>query len=318
MPETHQIAIVGARRARQGTGAYLAAAFARLGQDIRGIVGTSDGSVAEAERALRQDYHIRTTGYTSLAALLDEQTVDILVIASPHDTHLEYLRQGVAAGCHVFCEKPLWFPPLAEMPDSADGIADAVSRILAVAAVADLHIGVNLQWPFTLAHYRQLHPLPDDAAQIQSFDMRLSPASRGRAMVLDSAPHLVSMLHALLGQGDIENHELRWQNGEQTRADIAFDYRHRAGATRVRLELAQSKQQPRPAGYSINGNAVERRVSMKDYVQSLAGGGGEVTMPDLLTESAKHFLEQAGNRAPGDEGGIVHGLRLLHRLVSAG
>ncbi len=317
MSATCKIAIVGARRARQGTGPYLAAAFARLGHDICGIVGTSRDSIVEAEQALRQDYHIQTTGYASLAELLDEQAANILVIASPHDTHLEYFRQGIAAGCHIFCEKPLWFPPLSDMPDDAADIVDAVARILAVATVADLHIGVNLQWPFSLEYYRQLHPLPDDAARIEAFDMHLSPASHGKAMVLDSAPHLISMLHALLGQGEIENHELRWQNDEQTRAGIAFDYRHRAGATRVRLELAQSLQQPRPAGYSINGNAVERRVSMKDYSQSLAGGGREIAMQDLLTLSAKHFLERITGQTPDSGSDFTHDLRLLHQLVRA-
>ena len=316
----HRIAIVGARRARQGTGPYLAAACARLGHDVCGIVGTSRASVARAQRALRKDYHIRAAGYTDLAELLGEQSVDVVVVASPHETHLRYLRQGLDAGCHVFCEKPLWFPPLPEMPEDAAGVTTAAARLLETAAAAKLHVGVNLQWPFTLPCYRRLHPLPplplpsEDAARITSFDMRLSPAGCGKTMVLDSAPHLISMLQALLGRGEIENPELRWGDEARSRAEVTFGYRHRAGATRVRLVLVQSARQPRAAGYAINGNAVERRVEMENYVLSLAAGNRQITMQDPLTQSARHFIRQIEGDV-GDGADLVHGLRLLHRLV---
>ena len=316
----HRIAIVGARRARQGTGPYLAAAFARLGHDVCGIVGTSRASVAQAQRVLRRDYDIRAAGYTDLAELLGEQNVDVVVIASPHETHLRYLRRGLVAGCHVFCEKPLWFPPLSEIPEDAAGVTREAEHLLESAAAAKLHVGVNLQWPFTLACYRRLHPLPplpmrpEDAARMTSFDMRLSPASRGQAMILDSAPHLISMLQALLGTGEIENLELRWGDGARSRAEVAFGYRHQAGTTRVRLALVQSTRQPRAAGYAINGNAVERRVAMKNYVLSLAAGDRQITMQDPLTQSARRFIGQIEGDA-GDGADLVHGLRLLHRLV---
>ena len=311
----YRIAVVGARRVRQGTGPYLAAAFARLGHDVRGIVGTSRASVEQARRMLWQDYRIRATGHTDLAELLGEQSVDVLVIASPHETHLQYLRQGIGAGCHVFCEKPLWFPPLSETPKDAAGVTEEAARLLAAAAAAKRQVGVNLQWPFTLDYYRRLHSLPEDAARIASFDMRLSPASRGKTMVLDSAPHLISMLQALLGHGDIENPKLRWGDSAQSRAEVVFGYRHRAGATRVRLALAHGPRQPRDAGYAINGNAVERRVAMKDYVLSLVAGGRQIIMQDPLTQSAKHFIRQIEGGA-GRDVDLVHGLRLLHRLVS--
>ena len=310
----HRIAIVGARRVRQGTGPYLAAAFARLGHDVCGIVGTSRASVAQAQRRLRKDYHIRAAGYTDLAELLGEQNVDVVVIASPHETHLRYLRRGLAAGCHVFCEKPLWFPPLSEMPADAAGVTREAAHLLESAAAAKLHVGVNLQWPFTLACYRRLHPLPENAARITSFDMRLSPASRGKTMILDSAPHLISMLQALLGTGEIESMELRWGDDAHSRAEAAFGYRHQAGTTRVRLSLVQSTRQPRAAGYAINGNAVERRVAMKNYVLSLAAGDRQITMQDPLIQSARHFIGQIEGDV-GDGADLVHGLRLLHRLV---
>ena len=47
--------MVGARRANQGIGAYVAAWFARSGAQVRAIVGTCDETVAQARSGRQQD-----------------------------------------------------------------------------------------------------------------------------------------------------------------------------------------------------------------------------------------------------------------------
>lgn len=44
--------------------------------------------------------------YPTLDALLEKARPDILAVASPPAAHFEQARAGLAAGCHVFCEKP--------------------------------------------------------------------------------------------------------------------------------------------------------------------------------------------------------------------
>jgi len=44
--------------------------------------------------------------FPSLQAMLEQAKPDILAVASPPDLHFEQARQGLLAGCHVFCEKP--------------------------------------------------------------------------------------------------------------------------------------------------------------------------------------------------------------------
>jgi len=43
----------------------------------------------------------------SLARLLDTKGVDAVLIATSHDSHREVAEAAIAAGCHVFCEKPM-------------------------------------------------------------------------------------------------------------------------------------------------------------------------------------------------------------------
>ncbi len=109
MGEKYRVAIVGARRQRQGTGAYVAREFANCGGDVRAIVGTTPATIAVARADLKARYGIECEGYSSLTALLEAQPIDVVAICSPAEVHLQDLKVAVEAGCHVFCEKPMWW-----------------------------------------------------------------------------------------------------------------------------------------------------------------------------------------------------------------
>ena len=45
--------------------------------------------------------------YADAAAMYREAALDAVVIGTPHTAHFEHGRQAIAAGCHVFMEKPM-------------------------------------------------------------------------------------------------------------------------------------------------------------------------------------------------------------------
>lgn len=314
MSAFYRIAVVGARRRRQGTGAFIAARFAELGHDVCAIVGASRDGLAAASGALKRDLGVEVRGYTDVEALFAEQDVNVLVVASPDSTHLEYLEAAVRAGCHVFCEKPLWW--------SADGVCpapEAASRKTAALVerfdAARRTLFVNLQWPHTLSAFRTLHPGSPPAQDVERFEMRLSPESIGAQMVVDAAPHLLSMLHRLLGDGEILNGAACYDGAERDALTLTFDYRHECGDTRVALVLKRFSGQPKPAGYSINGDCAERRVRMPDYLLSLASRDRCIPMDDPLKQSVEAFLNAVRRKSPNPKRALAAGMAQLCRLV---
>ena len=91
---TLHAAIVGARRARQGTGEYVARELAALGCTVGAIVGTTSGTTDTARRTLAERYGITCRGYTSLARLLEAEDVQVVVVCSPPEVHLEHVGVG--------------------------------------------------------------------------------------------------------------------------------------------------------------------------------------------------------------------------------
>lgn len=45
--------------------------------------------------------------YHQIDELFEDETVDIIYISTPHNTHIEYLRKALNAGKHVLCEKAI-------------------------------------------------------------------------------------------------------------------------------------------------------------------------------------------------------------------
>ena len=77
-------------------------ALRRLGVGVQGILGSS--AERGAERA--PDMGV-AKAYKSLADLLADDAVDVVHVTSPNHVHYSQVRDILAAGKHVVCEKPL-------------------------------------------------------------------------------------------------------------------------------------------------------------------------------------------------------------------
>ena len=77
-------------------------AFRAAGAEVVGMVGRTDHVVQEVSETLTIPY----CGTDWAEALTDLQP-DVVSIATPGGAHYAPIKQAIAAGCHVFCEKPM-------------------------------------------------------------------------------------------------------------------------------------------------------------------------------------------------------------------
>jgi predicted dehydrogenase len=79
-----------------------AEAFREAGVEVIGIVGRTESVVQDVSKEMNIAY-----AGTDWAKALAECQPDIVSIATPGGAHFEPIKQAIAAGCHVFCDKPL-------------------------------------------------------------------------------------------------------------------------------------------------------------------------------------------------------------------
>jgi D-apiose dehydrogenase len=117
-------------------------AIAGLGQAAKGIHIPALKKLPKAEIVGVYDPLQKASEFPSFAALeqLLETQPDVVVIATPPDSHPSIALAALDAGAHVFCEKPL-----ANSVEEADTIA-------AAAKVAGRQVCVNSEFPFMPMH----------------------------------------------------------------------------------------------------------------------------------------------------------------------
>jgi UDP-N-acetyl-2-amino-2-deoxyglucuronate dehydrogenase len=84
-----------------------------------------------ADRRAEWERATGASAYESIDELLERARPDVVVVATPPAAHEEHCLRAIAAGCHVFCEKPF-----------ADSVAQA-DRIVAAAQAAGRAVSVN-------------------------------------------------------------------------------------------------------------------------------------------------------------------------------
>lgn len=327
-----RVGVVGARTVAQGIGAYVARAFASAGCEVVALVGTSPATVAQARADLSRRYGLQCAGYLDVGAMLGEQALDVLAICSPPGVHREALAAALEARVHVLCEKPLWWEA-----DSARraGLAAEVEALARGFLERGRLLALNTQWPATLPTFRRLHPQAEKGG-VRSFSMHLSPrgdapgSQPGRVgrehLVIDAAPHALSLLRALVGPGRVEGASASAPapapaigGGPALAAlDLRFTWRTAELATRVELTLRQCPEQPRPAGYAINGAWADREVELPSYAMSLVSRESparRVPLPDPLDAHVADFVAGVAAGRRTDVEALVESLAALRDLV---
>jgi hypothetical protein len=311
-----KVAVLGARQKRQGTGPWIARAFEQADCRVTAVIGTAAETVAQARADLLRRFGIDCGGYLSLDQLLKSQQVDILAICSPPHAHRENLQAALSAGLHVFCEKPLWWT--SETGSDLSALEQDVRSLCEAFVDRRRYLGLNTQWPCTLRYFWNLHP-EIEGLPISSVKMRLSPVSQGPIMVVDSAPHILSLLQALLGVGTV--HAVSWlpilasEQSERGDRTLGFVYRHGGGECDVELILRRCQKQPRPAWYSINGRRAERKVAMPAYTMEFVDGDRQVAVEDPLMLRVFDFVRCVQSQKETKCDGIVSEMVALAKLV---
>lgn len=84
----------------------IAEEMARALSEVNGEIYAVLGRNAEKVRAFAQTHKIRRA-YTEQEQMLCDPLVDIVYIATPHNTHYEMIKSALCAGKHVLCEKAI-------------------------------------------------------------------------------------------------------------------------------------------------------------------------------------------------------------------
>lgn len=309
-----RVAVVGARRVRQGLGPFVARDLAAAGASVEAVVGTSRASAGEAARELAERFGIRARPATELEPLLGTCPLDALVILSPSVSHEAWLERALEARLHVLCEKPLVW--------GGDGLARRAAALAAAFHGQGLLLAENCQWPRVLPSFRRLHPdLPEGA--LQEFSMHLSPVNAGEQMLGDSLPHPLSLLQALVPDPApyLEALRLESPGGSPRDLDLAFDYVAAGRRISCQVRLRHHASIPRPAGFALDRRRAERRISMPDYHMQLCDGARCVPLPDPLTAHVQGFCAELGavlgGAAPPDPAPLVCRMEMLEALVAA-
>jgi hypothetical protein len=268
---------------RQGLGPFIARSLSAAGAEVPCFLGTQSESIELAAKELLESFGITARGYLELDEMLAEEELDALAILSPADTHAGYLETAAAADLHVLCEKPLVW--------GCDSLSQRANALLDRFAERGLLICENCQWPWTLPAFRTLHPGVLEGP-ISRFSMRLSPITAGLEALGDSLSHPLSLLQALIPSESARIEEPRFVELQPGALRVAFDYCADHSRTEVVIELIQSQEWPREAGFSVNGKLASRRVQLPDYRQSLEDGGRSVPVEDPLDLSMREFVRR--------------------------
>jgi scyllo-inositol 2-dehydrogenase (NADP+) len=194
-----------------------------------------------------RDHPLRVGGFDELL-----ERSDLIVIASPNQSHFPLARAALESGRHVVVDKP--FTVTLEEADSLIALARERGRILTV-----FH---NRRWDGDFLTVRRVLPDLGDVFLYEANWDRFRPAIKqgwreeptpGSGLLNDLGPHLIDQALQLFGVPDAISADILAQR-EGARVDDYFDLTLDYDERRVCLRSSSVVAEPRPR-FSVHGSA---------------------------------------------------------------
>jgi predicted dehydrogenase len=257
--------------------------------------------------------------------LLADRQIDAVVIATPDKLHVEHALKAIAAGKHLFLEKPM-----------ATSVSDAL-RLARAAAGSDRKFMVDFKFRFAhaAAAAREFVPRPLVLFGQAVGDpeppghWRLDP-SLSAGVLYDLGPHLYDLLYWLAGEAEpvrvyAEGGALQRPGSPLVDNLIAtFKYANEARATAI---VGNSGQSGFASKWMVESFGGDRNATIHDHAQSLTlrEAGGQARAADLPEARSTHgdlkialesFLSAvaSGGRPPV---GAIDGVRVTRMIEAA-
>lgn len=231
MDKTFNWAIIGAG----GIAEEMARAFAFMDRRPFGVAGRSPEKV----RAFAQRYGADRLYESTQQAFADPE-IDIVYLATPHNTHAALIEQALAAGKHVLCEKAITLN--SRELERCVALAREKKRILAEAmTIWHMPLYKELRQRLTLGEWGRVQLLQLNFGSFKPYDMTnrfFNPELAGGALLdigvyalscarsfLSSAPDQVLSRVKLAPTGVDEQAVILLQNPESQMATITMSLR---------------------------------------------------------------------------------------------
>jgi predicted dehydrogenase len=282
-------------------GRVLIPAFKAAGAKLKTVV--SGGGVSAVHSGTKHGF---SEASTDGSKVLDDVSIDTVVIATRHDSHARQVLSALRAGKHVFCEKPLCLT----LDELAEIKAEAQARPQQL-----LMVGFNRRFaPLTIKAKSLLDPIAEPKAFIMTVNAGEIPASHwtqdpsvGGGRIVGEACHFIDLIRHLAGSPITGWHAMALGStgGSPIREDkVSISLAFADGSTGVIHYLANGhKSFPKERLEVFAGG----RILQLDNFRSLRGWGwrgfskvSSLRQDKGQTACAKAFVEavQAGAPSP--------------------
>lgn len=239
--------------------------------------------VLERSRQYVRERYPHVESVSTLHDILDDQTIELVVVNTPHDTHADLARQALERGKHIVVEKP--FTLTTREAQELIDLAERQSLVLSVfqnrrwdgdfltlqQVVASNMVGRIVAFE---AHYDRYRPVVDKASWKES-------AASGSGILYNLGAHLIDQAIVLFGMPQWIDAQVGVQRTGGT-ADDFYDIRMGYNGLNVTLKSSYLVREhgPRYALYGEAGSFIKygldtQEQALKDGISPGLPGWGQ-------------------------------------------
>lgn len=270
------------------------------------LIHTAEGlvlhSVVERHKERSKERYPHVKVVRSIDDVLKNKEVDLVVIASPNNTHFDFAKRALLANKHVVIDKP--FASTAKEADELSELSKKQKRVLSIFQ--------NRRWDGDfltvkkLIENGELGRIQEYQAHYDRFRPNVNLASwkEGEGVFYDLGPHLIDQALVLFGLTEKVSVKIERQRVGALAEDyfeVVLEYAH----TKVFLSASMLKEQPRPRFWLKGSKGTFVKYGLDPQENALKAGAWP-TGDEWGTESEENWgtlqTEKGEQKVPTEKG----------------